>query len=167
MLMSVKEVADKLGVSEVTIYNKLKLTEFKDKVVLKQGSKAIDEELFNLIKESLNLTKNFNDSLNRNENKINESSNNKSLEDNKDLVNILINQLNTKDEQIAKLTKMLEDANIKRDELSGHITQLLENEQVLRRENNKLLNQENIESTENETAITDLKKKKQHWWNRK
>lgn len=130
--MSVQEVAKKLGVSDVTIYNKLKLNEFKDKVVIRQGSKAIDEDLFNLIKDSLNFNKNFSTGLNDNENKNYKSVKDEASNDDLSLVNILVKQLSEKDKQIAQLTQMLSDANAKRDEHAAYISKLLENEQVLR-----------------------------------
>lgn len=153
MLMSVKEVAAALEVSDVTIYNKLKLKEFSEKVVKKGNKAMVDEDLFNLIKDSLNLTKGFSSSLNNDENKNHKATKDEASNDDLSLVNVLVNQLNTKDEQIAKLTKMLEDANAKRDELSGHIAQLLENEQILRREQSKLLTP--ADPVEEETAVAD------------
>lgn len=53
MLYSVEDVAIKLNVSKVTIYNKLKLKEYKDKVIKKAGKAYIDDDLLNLIKDSL------------------------------------------------------------------------------------------------------------------
>ncbi|MGU8608409.1 hypothetical protein ACV3RW_15750, partial [Clostridium perfringens] len=53
MLRGVDEVARELKVSKTAIYNKLKLKEFKCKIVKKQGKLMVDEELFNLIKDSL------------------------------------------------------------------------------------------------------------------
>lgn len=132
MLLSVKEVAAKLGVSDVTIYSKLKLKEFNDKVVKKGNKAMVDEDLFNLIKESLNLTNKLNNDLNEDENKNHKSSKNEDSSDDLSLINLLTNQLNIKDQQIAQLTQMLADANAKRDEHAAYISKLLENEQVLR-----------------------------------
>jgi hypothetical protein len=53
MLYDVEQVAIKLSVSKMTIYNKIKLKEFKDKVVKKAGKTFIDELLLNEIKDSL------------------------------------------------------------------------------------------------------------------
>jgi hypothetical protein len=55
MLYTVQQVADKLGVSKVTVYAKLKLTEFKDKTTIKDGKTYIDEELSKLIKNSISV----------------------------------------------------------------------------------------------------------------
>lgn len=179
MLLSVKEVAAKLGVSDVTIYSKLKLKEFNDKVVKKGNKAMVDEDLFNLIKESLNLTNKLNNDLNDNENKNYESTKDEASNDDLSLVNILVNQLNEKDKQIAQLTQMLSDANAKRDEHAAYISKLLENEQVLRGhkegipiKNNTadpetaagiILNQESIEEvTEDVQEENEQPKKK--WW---
>lgn len=53
MLYDVEQVADKLKVSKMTIYNKIKLKEFKDKVIIKAGKRYVDEDLLNLIKDTL------------------------------------------------------------------------------------------------------------------
>ena len=45
MLKSVEEVATELGVSKTAIYNKLKLDEYKDMVIKKQGRTMINEQL--------------------------------------------------------------------------------------------------------------------------
>lgn len=54
MLYDVEEVASKLNVSKQTIYSKLKLKMFKDKVLIKQGKSYIDDDLFNLNKDLIN-----------------------------------------------------------------------------------------------------------------
>lgn len=56
MLYDVEQVADKLKVSKMTIYNKIKLKEFKDKVIIKAGKRYVDEDLLNLIKDTLKTT---------------------------------------------------------------------------------------------------------------
>jgi len=53
MIYTVQEVADKLHISKVTVYKKLKLTQFKDKAVTKQGQTMIDDDLLRLINNSL------------------------------------------------------------------------------------------------------------------
>lgn len=52
MLRSIEEVAIQLGVSKTSIYNKLKFKIYKDMIVKKQGKSMVDDELFNLIKDS-------------------------------------------------------------------------------------------------------------------
>ena len=53
MLRTVEETAIQLGVSKTTIYNKLKMKEYKSKLVKKQGKSMIDDSLFNLIQDGL------------------------------------------------------------------------------------------------------------------
>ena len=63
MLYDVEQVASKLNVSKQTIYNKLKLKEYKDKIVVKQGKSMFDEDLINLIKDNLRGKSNLDESL--------------------------------------------------------------------------------------------------------
>lgn len=163
--MSVKEAAAALGVSDVTIYSKLKLKEFSDKVVKKGNKSMIDEDLFKLIKESLNLNKDFNSDLNQEDNKSFKSSKNEGSSDDLSLVNILVNQLNEKDRQIAQLTQMLADANAKRDEHAAYISKLLENEQVLRGHKIKTgESQDEISIDLVESLNAENKQPKKKWW---
>lgn len=118
MLRGVDEVAKELKVSKTAIYNKLKLKEFRRKVVKKQGKSMIDEELFNLIKDSLKVK---NEVKNEVEYKgyIEESKDEVkseiamdregSLNLNKSLIDTLIAQLEEKDKQIAELHKLIEN----------------------------------------------------------
>ena len=118
MLRSVEDVAFELKVSKTSIYNKLKLKEFRRKVVKKQGKSMIDEELFNLIKDSLKVK---NEVKNEVEYKgyIEESKDEVkseiamdregSLNLNKSLIDTLIAQLEEKDKQIAELHKLIEN----------------------------------------------------------
>ena len=53
VLRTVEEVAIQLDVSKTTIYNKLKLNEYKELIIKKQGKSMVDDDLFNLIKDSL------------------------------------------------------------------------------------------------------------------
>jgi len=119
MIYTVEEVAIKLKTSKQTIYNKLKLKEYKDKTLMRQGKTMIDEELLKLIQNNLNITNKFN----TNENEISIEKLQKTddivLEDNilklnQDLTNALIEQLkdiklqlNVKDAQINNLNERL------------------------------------------------------------
>ena len=119
MIFTVEEVAIKLKTSKQTIYNKLKLKEYKDKTLMKQGKTMIDEELLKLIQTSLNITNKFN--INNTEDIIEEHSNVEDIvpEDdiiklNQTLTNALIEQLketklqlNVKDLQINNLNERL------------------------------------------------------------
>jgi len=119
MIYTVEEVAIKLKTSKQTIYNKLKLKEYKDKTLMRQGKTMIDEELLKLIQNNLNITNKFN----TNENEIAIEKSQKSddivpeddiLKLNQDLTNALIEQLkdtklqlNVKDAQINNLNERL------------------------------------------------------------
>lgn len=113
MLRTVEETAIQLGVSKTTIYNKLKLKEYKYRIVKKQGKSMVDDGLFNLIQESLKVQ-------NEVENKENENCVNAeiSIDEeglfklNKELIDNLLNQLKEKDKQIAELHKLIENSQI-------------------------------------------------------
>lgn len=119
MIYTVEEVAIKLKTSKQTIYNKLKLKEYKDKTLMRQGKTMIDEELLKLIQNNLNITNKFN--INENEIAIEKSqkaddivSEDDILKLNQDLTNALIEQLkdtklqlNVKDAQINNLNERL------------------------------------------------------------
>lgn len=59
MLYTVAQVANKLNVSKIKIYDKLRLKQFRDKTVTKNGQIMINDNLFKLIKDSLKVTNNF------------------------------------------------------------------------------------------------------------
>lgn len=118
MLRGVDEVAKELKVSKTAIYNKLKLKEFRRKVVKKQGKSMIDEELFNLIKDSLkvkNEVKNeveYKDYIEESKDEVKSEiamDGEGSLNLNKSLIDTLIAQLEEKDKQIAELHKLIEN----------------------------------------------------------
>jgi len=50
MLYTVEQVADQLNVSKATIYNKLKLDHFKDKIIMEKGQTMLNQNLIDLIK---------------------------------------------------------------------------------------------------------------------
>lgn len=113
MLRTVEETAIQLGVSKTTIYNKLKLKEYKSKIVKKQGKSMVDDGLFNLIQEGLKFQNEVeNDKI---ENDANEEI---SIDEeglfnlNKELIENLLNQLKEKDKQIAELHKLIENSQI-------------------------------------------------------
>lgn len=114
-MFTIDEVSEKLSVSKVTIYAKLK--KFNDKVVIKHGKKYIDDELFNLIKNDLKVKNIENDNLNRdtNINSLNDeiaTDKDDLINLNKDLINTLIEQLKEKDRQISDLHKLIENNQI-------------------------------------------------------
>lgn len=57
MLYTVSELSNLIGVSKVSIYNKLKLAEFNKYILKNKGITYIDDAAVNLIKDSLNLKK--------------------------------------------------------------------------------------------------------------
>ncbi|EOU1669831.1 hypothetical protein OQL36_003027 [Clostridium perfringens] len=118
MLRGVDEVAKELKVSKTAIYNKLKLKEFKCKIVKKQGKSMINDDLFNLIKDSIKVKNKVEFQVENKEfilgNEI-DSKNEIAMdrEDsfnlNKSLIDTLIAQLEEKDKQIAALHKLIEN----------------------------------------------------------
>ena len=114
MLRGVDEVAKELKVSKTAIYNKLKLKEFKCKIVKKQGKSMINDDLFNLIKDSIKVknkveNKEFilgNEIDSKNEIAMDRED---SFNLNKSLIDTLIAQLEEKDKEIAALHKLIEN----------------------------------------------------------
>lgn len=114
-MYTIDEVANKLSISKVTVYAKLKI--FEDKVLIKQGKKYIDEELFNLIKNSLKTKTNFTDNENEDNNPVNETAATSTQDEdliniNKDLINVLIKQLEEKDTTIRELLTLNKNSQI-------------------------------------------------------
>ena len=113
MLRTVEETAIQLGVSKTTIYNKLKMKEYKSKLVKKQGKSMIDDSLFNLIQEGLKVK---NEVENKEiENDVNSET---SIDEdgllnlNKELIDNLLEQLKEKDKQISELHRLIENSQI-------------------------------------------------------
>ena len=113
MLRTVEETAIQLGVSKTTIYNKLKMKEYKSKLVKKQGKSMVDDSLFNLIQEGLKVK---NEVENKEiENDVNSET---SIDEdgllnlNKELIDNLLEQLKEKDKQISELHKLIENSQI-------------------------------------------------------
>ena len=112
MLKSVEEVATELGVSKTAIYNKLKLDEYKDMVIKKQGRSMINEQLFNFIKENLKF-KNVVDEDNKEIPVIDEDKKDEAIVKLNDVaVNCLVDQLKEKDKQIQELHRLIENSQI-------------------------------------------------------
>lgn len=112
-MFTVEEVAEQLKVSKVTIYSKLK--KFDNMVVLKQGKKYIDMDLFNLIKNDLKYKDTNNNDLNIDNNNANDevtADADDVLNINKNLINALLEQLKEKDKQISELHKLIENNQI-------------------------------------------------------
>ena len=110
MLYTVEDAAIKLNVSKVTVYNKLKLNQFKDKTVTKQGQTMVDDDLLNLIKDTIKLTNSFTDNNIDGPEEPQESeiiTNEDMVNMNKALLNALLDQLKEKDLQIHGLNDLL------------------------------------------------------------
>lgn len=113
MLRTVEETAIQLGVSKTTIYNKLKMKDYKSKLVKKQGKSMVDDSLFNLIQEGLKVqneveNKEIENDVNA-ETSIDEDG---LLNLNKELIDNLLEQLKEKDKQISELHKLIENSQI-------------------------------------------------------
>lgn len=109
MLYDVDQAASKLNVSKMTIYNKIKLKEYKDKVIKKAGKTYIDDDLLNLIQDSLKVKSNIENSNIENDIKQETATDEEDLLNfNKDLIDALLEQLNIKDKQIEELNNRLE-----------------------------------------------------------
>ena len=113
MLRTVEETAIQLGVSKTTIYNKLKMKEYKSKLDKKQGKSMIDDSLFNLIQEGLKVkneveNKEIENDVNA-ETSIDEDG---LLNLNKELIDNLLEQLKEKDKQISELHRLIENSQI-------------------------------------------------------
>lgn len=128
-MYSVEEVADKLNVSKVTVYAKLK--KFDDMVVIKQNKKYVTEELLSLIKKDLKVKEIEHERVSSSEYK--EYVNAEIAIDrddlvnlNKDLINTLIEQLKVKDKQLEEKDKQIKE-----------LHKLIENSQVLLKEEQK------------------------------
>ena len=153
MLRTVEETAIQLGVSKTTIYNKLKMKEYKSKLVKKQGKSMIDDSLFNLIQEGLKVQ---NEVENKEiENDVNSET---SIDEdgllnlNKELIDNLLEQLKEKDKQISELHRLIENSQI-----------LLKEEQ--KKSEQQLYLAEHFEEVDNK--LQDLKEKMEQKRNEK
>ena len=152
MLRTVEEVAIQLGVSKTTIYNKLKLKEYKELIVKKQGKLMVDDGLLNLIQESLKLkneveNENLNNSVDE-EISIDEDG---LLNLNKELIGNLLEQLKEKDKQIAELHKLIENSQILLKEEQKKLDKQLYLEEHFEEVDNKLQDlREKMEQKRNE-----------------
>lgn len=155
LLLSIEEVANKLGVSKTSIYNKLKLKEYKELAVKKQGKLMVDEQLFNLIKDNIKLN-------NKPENEFNSIDGKQEiamdsdniLKINEELINLLKEQLREKDIQIKEKDKQIDE-----------LHKLIENNQVLlKQEQDKQIKQLQLEEhfQEVDEKLLDLREKLEH-----
>lgn len=130
MLHDVDEISIKLNVSKVTIYNKLKLKELKAYIVKKQGKSFVDEDGFNLIKDSLNIKSSIKNSV-KNDNVMN-SANEEVAMDNEYLINLKDSLIDTLNSDIEFLRREIIAKNIQlesKDKLIENMQVLLKQEQ--------------------------------------
>ena len=143
MTYTVKEAANKLNISKATIYKRLELKEFKDKVITERGKIYIDDNLLILIRKSLRSCNNqinvdvdtiHSDDvkLNMDKNDIQTISNNQLTNKSvgKDLVITLINQLKEKDIQIQDLSNRLYDEQLLFKQLQDNLQNNSEKERL-------------------------------------
>lgn len=153
-MFTVEEVAEKLSISKVTVYAKLK--RYNDEVVVKQGKKYVSEDLFNLIKNDLRLKTNLKNNLNKEETKsdVNQEiaiDTDDLIKLNKSLNEVLIKQLEEKDKQINDLHKKIDE-----------LINLNKNNQVLlKQQQDKEINQLQLEDhfQEVDNKLQDLREK--------
>lgn len=122
-MYSVEEVADKLRVSKVTVYSKLK--KYNDMVVLKQGKKYVTEDLLRLIKRDLKVKEIEKESIKDDEDR--ECIDDEIATDREDLINLNKDLINTLIEQLKIKDKQLEE----KDKQINELHKLIENSQVL------------------------------------
>lgn len=143
MLRGVDEVARELKVSKTTVYNKIKFKEFKYKIVKKQGKSMIDDELFNLIKDSLKVENEveYKDYIEKNKDEVKSEiamDREDSFNLNKSLIDTLIAQLEEKDKQIKELHKLIENNQILLKKEQENKINILELEDHFKEVDNKL-----------------------------
>lgn len=117
MLYDVEQVASKLNVSKQSIYNKLKLKEYKDKILMKQGKTYIDDDLLKMIQDNLKTKANLNtNDATQTQEEPQDEDNTINDEDilniNKALISALLEQLKEKDIQIHELHKLMENSQV-------------------------------------------------------
>ena len=125
MLYTILEVSEKINLSKVSIYKKLKSDELKVHITKKKGVSYIDEEGFNLIRDSLKTEKTKeSNTTSKQETAADSDTINLKL----DYINYLKQQIKTKDQLILKISDLLEKA-----------LKLNENNQVLLKDKPKLI----------------------------
>ena len=112
MLRSISKAATDLGVTRATVYNRLKNKEYGTLVVKENGKKMIDENLFNLLKNSIkikNIEKIENvEILNDQELNLIKTK----CKDTNNIFEVLLKQIEEKDIQINRLHDLIESNQI-------------------------------------------------------
>lgn len=152
MLYTVSEISDLIGLSKVSIYNKLKLKELQEHISKNQGITYVDEVGFNLIKEGLKLKEDDLNVLNEEDQKEgSKADDERLLTINIELIKTLNDQLKEKDIQISK-----------KDIQISELHKLIENTQILlKQQQDKELKQLQLEEhfKEIDNRLVDLRSK--------
>lgn len=128
-MYDINKVSELTGVSKVTIYKKIKkVKELEPFIVSKDDKIYILEEGLNLIKKTLTINKNINSEV---ESEAIISDKIKELTVNKDLINLLTEQLKEKDIQLKEKDKQISE-----------LHKLIENSQILLKEEQKKLDKQ-------------------------
>ena len=104
-MITIKELAEQLGISKVSIYKRLKQPDIKSHILKKDNVKMIDETGVNIIKNHYSrergeaLENVFNDTVNKDENQLNV-----------ELIALLQEQLKEKDNQINSLLTIVKNS---------------------------------------------------------
>jgi hypothetical protein len=152
VLYTVSEISDLIGLSKVSIYNKLKLKELQEHISKNQGITYVDEVGFNLIKEGLKLKEDDLNVLNEEDQKEgSKADDERLLTINIELIKTLNDQLKEKDIQISK-----------KDIQISELHKLIENTQILlKQQQDKELKQLQLEEhfKEIDNRLVDLRSK--------
>lgn len=128
-MYDINKVSELTGVSKVTIYKKIKkVKELEPFIVSKDDKIYILEEGLNLIKKTLTINKNINSEV---ESEAIIFDKVKELTVNKDLINLLTEQLKEKDIQLKEKDKQISE-----------LHKLIENSQILLKEEQKKLDKQ-------------------------
>jgi|GEM_PF-938599 len=144
MLYTVEEASIKLKVSRQTVYTKIKLTKFKNKLVMNQGKSMLTEELVNLIESDLNVKKDLNTNSDIHKEEKSLKLDKPILED--DIVKINEKLVNSLIEQLADIKLQMKEKDLQlklqltaKDLQLHEMNERLKNEQELNRNNQELL----------------------------
>lgn len=152
MLYTVSEISDLIGLSKVSIYNKIKLKELQEHISKNQGITYVDEVGFNLIKEGLKFKEDDLNGLNEKSQKEgSKADDERLLTINIQLIKTLNDQLKEKDIQISK-----------KDIQISELHKLIENTQILlKQQQDKEFRQLQLEEhfKEIDNRLVDLRSK--------
>ena len=145
MLYTIPQVASLLNVSKQSIYVKLKLPLYSDKIIINHNQTMVDDVLLKLIQDNLRFTvSSDSEPLEEQSSPEELALDDETININQELLSILKNQLKEKDDQLREkdlqFTKQLIAKDIQIDEYSERLKQahkLIENNQILLKEKPK------------------------------